>query len=126
MTMRSTLGRVRGLGSAKDGTHHWWMQRVTAIALVPLCLWFVARVVQHVGADHAEMVAWLSHPIDAALMILLVTALFHHAHLGVQVVIEDYVEHEGLKITGVMLVKGACAFLGVACFVSVLKLAFGG
>lgn len=124
--LRTPLGRVRGLGSAKDGTHHWWAQRLTALALVPLTLWFVARVAQHAGAARADMVAWLSHPIDATLMLLIIAALFHHAHLGIQVVIEDYVESEGPRVAGVLLVKAACAFLAVACAVSVLKLAFGG
>ena len=124
--LRTPLAIVRGHGSAKDGTHHFWAQRLTALALVPLTLWFAARVVQHAGADHAEMVAWLSSPADATLMLLLIAAVFHHAHLGVQVVIEDYVQHEGLRIAGILVVKAGCAVLGVACAVSVLKLWLGG
>ncbi len=124
--LRTPLAIVRGLGSAKDGTHHWWAQRLTALALVPLTLWFAARVVQHAGAAHADMVAWLSNPVDATLMLLTIVAVFHHAHLGVQVVIEDYVQHEGLRIAGILMVKAGCAVLGVACAVSVLKLWLGG
>ncbi len=124
--LRTPLAIVRGLGSAKDGTHHWWAQRLTALALVPLTLWFTARVIQHAGAAHADMVAWLSNPVDATLMLLLIVAVFHHAHLGVQVVIEDYVPHEGLRIAGILIVKAGCAVLGVACAVSVLKLWLGG
>lgn len=127
MTMlRTPLSSIRGLGSAKDGTHHWWAQRWTALALIPLTLWTVIRIIQHVGADRDEIVEWLSSPFDATVMVLLVIALFHHAQLGVQVVIEDYVHHEGAKFAGILLVKGGCAFLGVVCVVSVLKLAFGG
>ncbi len=124
--LRTPLAIVRGLGSAKDGTHHWWAQRLTALALVPLTLWFTARVIQHAGAAHADMVAWLSNPVDATLMLLFIFAVFHHAHLGVQVVMEDYVAHEGLRIAGILIVKAACAVLGVACAVSVLKLWLGG
>ena len=123
---RTPLGWLRGVVSAKDGTDHWWAQRVTAVALVPLSLWFVARVVQHAGASHAEMVSWLSNPFDAILMLILIATVFHHAHLGVQVVIEDYVETEAPKVAGILAVKAACALMGVACAVAVLKLALGG
>lgn len=125
-SLRSPLGRVRGLGSAKDGTHHWWAQRVTAIALVPLLLWFVASVVSLAGAPLAEVKAWLASPIAAVLLLALIVAVFHHAQLGLQVVIEDYVHAEGVKIAALLLVKGAALlFSGLSAF-SVLKLAFGG
>src|SRR3546814_6816815 len=98
MSMRTPLGRIRGLGSAKDGTGHWWAQRVTALALVPLTVWFVASVIGMAGADHASFVAWIASPLVAGLMILLIVATFHHAQLGLQVIIEDYVHDEGVQV----------------------------
>ena len=125
MTMRSALGRVRGLGSAKSGTGHWWSQRLTAIALVPLTLWFVGAVATRAGANHAEMVAWLSSPWNACLMILLIVATFYHAWLGMQVVIEDYVHDERFKIAGLLLVKGASILLALLALVAVFILLTG-
>jgi succinate dehydrogenase / fumarate reductase membrane anchor subunit len=126
MQLRSTLGRVRGWGSAKDGVHHWWAQRMTAVALVPLSIWFVASVIGLAGAEHAAVVAWIGSPINAALMILLILATFHHGQLGLQVVLEDYVHHEGLKVASIAAVKGLAFLLGTAATIAVLKLAFGG
>ena len=94
MSLRTPLGRVRGLGSAKEGTAHWWAQRLTAIALVPLVLWFAVSLIVLAGADHATVAAWLRDPVAAVLMLLLILAGFHHAQLGMQVVIEDYVHSE--------------------------------
>ena len=84
MSLRSPLGRVRGLGSARDGTAHWWAQRVTALALVPLTVWFVAGVATNLGADHAAFVTWIGDPLVAVVMLLAVLAGFHHAQLGLQ------------------------------------------
>jgi succinate dehydrogenase / fumarate reductase membrane anchor subunit len=124
--LRTPLGRVRGLGAAKDGVGHWWVQRLTAVALVPLILWFVASIVGLVGADHAAFVAWLSRPFNAVLMTVLLIAGFHHLQLGLQVVIEDYVHHEAAKFAGLVVVKFAAALLALAGIFSVLKIAFGG
>ena len=126
MALRSTIGRVRGLGSAKEGVHHWWAQRMTAVALVPLSLWFVCGVIRLIGVDHATAVAWFKAPVVATLMVLLIVATFYHAALGLQVVLEDYVHHEGHKIASVAVVKGLAALLGLLAVISVLKLAFGG
>ncbi|WP_282605032.1 succinate dehydrogenase, hydrophobic membrane anchor protein [Pelagibius sp. Alg239-R121] len=126
MSLRSPIGLVRGLGSAKEGVSHWWSQRLTAIALVPLTLWFAAAIAGHVDADHAAMTAWMSSPITAALFILLIVATFYHAYLGLQVVIEDYVHSEGLKIASVILIKGACIVLALIGVLSVLTLLFEG
>src|SRR5262249_5623449 len=123
---RTTLGRVRGLGSAKEGVAHWWAQRATALALIPLTLWFVIGVIGHAGADYAAMVAWIHQPVTAALFVLLIGAALYHAALGLQVVIEDYVHEEGQKVVGIFLVKGLAYLLGAIGIVSVLKLAFGG
>jgi len=126
MSYKTPLGRVRGLGSAKDGTHHWWMQRVTAIALVPLTVWFVVSILMMAGADRGTIVAWLGNPVTAGLMVMLILAVFYHAQLGLQVVIEDYIHRETLKIGLILFVKFAVLLLGGIAIISVLKLAFGG
>jgi succinate dehydrogenase / fumarate reductase membrane anchor subunit len=120
--MRSQLGRVRGLGSAKSGLAQWWAQRLTAIALVPLSLWFIVSVLHLLGAPHDAMVDWISGPWTIVLMIALVVATFHHAQLGLQVVIEDYIHHDAARLASLIAVKGAAILLGMACVVSVLKL----
>lgn len=124
--LRSPLARARGLGSAKDGTGHWWAQRVTAVALVPLTIWFVASVVLLTNCSYERFVAWVGSPLPAILLVLLIVATFHHAQLGLQVVIEDYVHGEGRKLAGIVLVKLAAFALGTAAVLSVLRLAFGG
>lgn len=126
MSMINPLAKVRGLGSAKEGTHHWIAQRMTAVALVPLALWFVASLICLIGADLAAVKAWIASPINAILMILTLVAGFHHAQLGLQVVIEDYIHGHAMKIGALWLVKGAAVFFGAAAVFSVLKLAIGG
>ncbi len=125
MIRRTPLGRVRGLGSAKEGTEHFWAQRLTAIALVPLALWFVASLAVYTGADHATAKSWLAEPFSAVVMVLLVVTGFHHAQLGLQVVIEDYVSTEWIKVLSIIVVKLGALALGVAAIFSVLKIAFG-
>ncbi len=126
MSMRSPLGRVRGLGSAKEGTGHWWAQRVTAIALIPLTLWFAAGLLSVIGAEHGAAIAWIGSPVTAVLLVLLLATGFYHAQLGLQVVLEDYVHHEGAKIAALLCVKFACLLLGAAAVFGVLKIAFQG
>ncbi len=125
-SMRTPLARVRGLGSAKEGVHHWWAQRLTALALVPLTLWFVVSVAGLAGMDHAAAVAWIGSPAVTVLLVLLVTATFWHAQLGVQVVIEDYVHREAVKLVALIAVKFAAVLLAIASIFAVLRLAFGG
>lgn len=122
-SLRSPLGRVRGLGSAKEGVAHWWAQRVTALALVPLTLWFVIAVISLVGADYARTTAWIASPVPAILLVLLVAATFYHAVLGLQVVIEDYVGSEALRIALILIVKAAAIVLAAAAIFAVLKIA---
>ncbi|HLI10451.1 MAG TPA: succinate dehydrogenase, hydrophobic membrane anchor protein [Alphaproteobacteria bacterium] len=125
MSIRTPLGRVRGLGSAKEGVQHWWMQRLTALALVPLSLWFIFTMVAHAGYDHGQIVGWLGHPSNAVLLILLLAATFHHAQLGLQVVIEDYVHGEGAKLAGIIIVKFLAVLLATGAIVGILRLALG-
>ncbi len=126
MSLETRLARVRGLGSAKDGTHHWWAQRLTAVALVPLTIWFALSVAGLAGAGADVAAAWVAAPLNTILLLLLIAATFHHLQLGIQVVLEDYVHGEGVKIAALMLMKFACAILGVACAYAVLRVAFGG
>ncbi len=122
---RSPLGRALGLGSAKDGIQQWWLERVTALALVPLTIWFAASLVAHIGSDYVIFIAWLRTPIVTILMVLLLTALFYHTALGLQVVIEDYV-HSGMKIPTLIGIRFGCFALAVAGIFATLRVAFGG
>lgn len=125
MSLRSPLGQARGLGSAKEGVQHWWMQRMTALALIPLSLWFVFSIARYHLADYATMVAWLHNPYVAIALVLYFAAMFYHSMMGVQVVIEDYVGSEPVKLVLLLLAKAAHAVLGVAAIFAVLKVAFG-
>lgn len=120
--MRSDFARVRGLGPAHDGVGHWWAQRLTALALVPLTLWFVVSIVSLIGADHATVAEWIGRPLPAVVLVLLIVATFHHAQLGMQVVIEDYVHAEGLKIAMILAVKGLAVVLAVTSLFAVLRI----
>src|ERR1700685_460410 len=106
--LRSPLGRARGLGSARSGSKHWWAQRLTSIALVPLTLWFIWSVLHLTNASQADVAEWLASPVRLALMLTLIVATFHHLQLGLQVVIEDYVTNDGVKLVLVLGVKGLC------------------
>jgi succinate dehydrogenase / fumarate reductase membrane anchor subunit len=123
--MRSPLGRAIGLGSAKEGVEHWWRQRVTALALVPLTLWFVVAVIGLVGADHAVFVAWVRSPMPALLLVLLLVATFYHAALGLQVVIEDYIHGEAMRLAAVLIMRLLCIVFALRGIFAVLKLALG-
>ena len=123
--MRSPLARAMGFGSAKDGVEHWWMQRVSAVALVPLTLWFVASIIAHTGNDYATFIVWLRTPLASILMILLLIALFYHTALGLQVVIEDYV-HSGVKFAALVAVRLGCFSFAATGIVAALRIAFGG
>jgi succinate dehydrogenase / fumarate reductase membrane anchor subunit len=121
---RSPLARAIGLGSAKEGLGFWVAERVSAIALVPLTLWFAASIIAHRGSDYAAFVAWLKSPATTPLMVLLLIALFHHTALGLQVVIEDYV-HSGVKFAAVLAVRLLCFAAAVAGITATLRIAFG-
>ena len=125
MQQRSPIASVRGLGAAREGVGHWKLQRLTALANVPLVLWFVFSAMALSGSDYEAVRSWLSSPITASLMVMLIISLFTHARLGVQVVIEDYVHHEGVKMASLAALTLAVWALGVACTVAVLKVAIG-
>jgi succinate dehydrogenase / fumarate reductase, membrane anchor subunit len=125
MSMRSNIGRVRGLGSAKTGTHHWWMQRVTAIGMALLGVWLIVSLASGVAADLTRLTAWIGNPVVAILLILFCATLFYHVRLGLQVVVEDYIHSEGLKVAALVGITFACVLGTVACLFSILKIAFG-
>lgn len=122
--LRSPLGRVRGMGSARSGTHHWWMQRVTSIALLPLTLWFVLSMIGLAGASYLETLLWIAQPLNAVLMLVLIGLTFHHMASGLQVVVEDYVRDEFGRIATVLVIKAAALLMAIACAFSVLRIAF--
>ena len=121
-SLRTPMARVRGLGAAKKGTDHFVVQRVTAIALVPLVLWFVWAIASHAGATYTASAAFLAHPVNAALMLLLVLTGIYHLMLGLQVVIEDYTA-DAVRLALLLLNQFACAVVALACTIAILKLA---
>ena len=125
MSYRHPLGQARGLGSAKSGTGHWWAQRISALALIPLGLWFAVSALEFARADYGTVIVWLHEPQTAILLSLFLTALFYHAYLGVQVVIEDYVHTEWLKLATLLVIKFASILLAVAGIFTALRIAFG-
>ena len=125
MNMRTPLGKVRGLGSARDGTHHWWMQRVTAIANLPLMIFFIIFIIAHLGSGRAELVAAIANPLIAILLSLTMISVLWHMRLGLQVVIEDYVHGAATKLAAILANTFFTAALGVAALYAILKMSFG-
>lgn len=121
--MQTPLRRVRGSGSAKQGAHHWWMQRVTSIALLPLTIWFVVSLATNAGMTHGEALLWIGTPFNAVLLLALIGLTFHHTASGLQVIIEDYTNQEWLKLGLILAVKGLCWLLGIAAALAVLRIA---
>ena len=126
MNLRTPLSRARGHGSAKEGLGHWIQQRVTAVALIPLSIWFIVSVIGLAGSHYEQFQAWLAVPGNTALMLLVLFCTFHHAQLGVQTVIEDYIHGRGARLASIYLVKMTSALLGVFAGVAVLRAALVG
>ena len=125
--LRSNLKRVRGLGSAHEGTHHFWLERISALALVPLSAWFVVQLVGLlIRADHDAVVVWIRQPISALLLGLLISMLWLHSRLGVQVIIEDYVHAKAKKFTLLIINSAAHLIFGAASLMAIIHLHFVG
>ncbi|MDP1772519.1 MAG: succinate dehydrogenase, hydrophobic membrane anchor protein [Methylobacter sp.] len=122
MDYRTPLSRVRGLGSAKSGTTHWWMQRVTAVALIPLSFWLIYFLGLSLTVPYQQTVAWLATPINSVCIVAWIIAVFYHAALGLQVVIEDYIAAEGPKIISIWAVNLAFLFLAIAALLAVFRI----
>jgi succinate dehydrogenase / fumarate reductase membrane anchor subunit len=125
MSLRSPIGRVLGLGAAKEGVEHWWMQRVTAVGLVLLGVWFLVSLLRFDDLSYALVTAWLEKPTNAVLMILLVATAAYHSKLGVQVVVEDYIANKGVKIAVMVLLNFVHVALAALGIFAVLRIAFG-
>ena len=124
--LRSKLGRVRGLGSTHEGVHHWWAQRMSAVALLPLSLWFIYSLITLTGADYAGFHSWLSEFGNSVFLVLFIVAMFHHAQLGMQVVVEDYVHSEVWKVGLLLAIKYGAVLFGASGVFAVLKISLAG
>ena len=124
--LRSNLSKVRGLGSTREGVHHWWAQRMSAVALLPLSLWFIYSLISLTGADYESFHAWVSEFGNSVFMVLLIVTLFHHAMLGVQVVIEDYIHSEPIKMAAVLIVRYGSILFAASSVFAVLKISLSG
>jgi succinate dehydrogenase / fumarate reductase, membrane anchor subunit len=125
MSLRSPLGKVLGTGSAKEGVHHWWLQRLTSIALVPLTVWFVVSLLSLGSFEHVAVITWMAQSWTALLLVLFILVATWHSQLGVRVVVEDYV-HGGSKTLTLVLITFIHAVVAAAGIFAVLKVAFGG
>lgn len=124
-SIRSALANARGLGTAKTGTAQFWAQRVTAVALVPLTLWFVASLASKFGADYESMTDWLSSPIQATLLAVYLIAIFHHIQLGLQSIIADYIHNDAAKLAATVAVQLLSYLLAAASIISVIMIFVG-
>ena len=122
MSLRTPLGQVLGLGTAKDGTSHWWGQRVSAVALLLLGLWFTGWLMVMPDFSHATVVAEIGRPVNSILLLLLAVTLAYHSYLGIQVVIEDYVHAAGLKLAALLLSRFAHILLAAVAVFAILKI----
>ena len=125
MDLRTPLARILGLGSAKQGSSHWWWQRITALALVPLGVWFVISVLMLAGSGHDSAALWLRSPFQAAPFMLFMAMVFWHASLGLQVVVEDYIHTEWLKMAVLIIIKMSIALATVIAALLLLRIYMG-
>ena len=124
MNLRSPIGRVLGLGAAKEGPGHWWSQRISAVALVALCLWFAVSLLRLASFEYADVLRWAGAPVNAVLLALTLATMVYHSMLGVQVVIEDYV-YGGLRIVTLVTVNFVHYLVAALGIFAVLRVAFG-
>lgn len=122
MGLQSPLGKAIGLGSAKHGFSHWWLQRVSAVALIPLCIWFVFSIACLIQSDYATVVAWFDSPIQTSLMIVFVLTLIYHAQTGLQVVIEDYIHAKFVNLVLLYSIKFLSVLMAVVSVVSIFRI----
>lgn len=122
MNFRTPISKARGLGSAKQGLNHWWTQRITAVALIPLTLWFGVSIVLLPGADYNTIVDWIASPWNTVLLISTIIAVFYHAVLGIQVIIEDYVQTEWIKVAGILATKLILIFYALAALYATFRI----
>lgn len=126
MSLLTPFKRASGLGSTSDGVKHWWMQRMTAVALIPLTLWVVFAVAAHSGDSYATVAAWFAQPFTTTMLTLFVFTAALHASQGLTVVIEDYIHHDGIKVTALVCMKLVLVLLGTSSILSILRTAFAG
>ena len=125
MSLRTPLGRVRGLGTAREGVHHWVALRITSVALVPLTIWFLWAALGALSLGYADARSFVAQPMNAVLMAAFVLCAFHHAHLGMQVVIEDYVHTRWMELFLLVLVKFTCFLAAAAGLLAIVRIALG-
>lgn len=125
MSFNTPLAKVRGLGSAKSGTHHWIMQRLTAIALIPLSVWLIFSLITIENMNYQSAIIWMKSPTGAIPMLFFIIALFHHLQLGLQIVIEDYITCKVFKISSLIVLKLVSFSTGIVAIVTVLKIYLG-
>jgi succinate dehydrogenase / fumarate reductase, membrane anchor subunit len=125
MSLRSPLGQVLGTGSARDGTGQWWAERVSAVALIPLTLWFFFSLLGLRALDYGTVRAWLALPINSFLAVLLIAVLSYHSYLGTMAVVEDYVHGNGAKLGSLLLLRFLHVLSGGASIFAILRIAFG-
>lgn len=123
-SMRSPVAKIRGLGSAQEGVHHFWVQRLSGLALVPLLLWFVWSLTCHAGSSYNDVVAWIQNPLTSVLLIITIMTVFYHSDLGLQTVVEDYVHGKGMKLFTLVTLKFMHVVLATTGVFAVLKIAF--
>lgn len=124
--LRSPLAKAKGLGASGDGSHHFWLQRITALALIPLVLWFCFSIALLPEASYSSVTQWLQSPFNAIMMTVLVVTSFQHAHLGLQVIFEDYIHDHAMRFIAVMTVKFLSYFMMAAGLYAIIKITLGG
>jgi len=122
MSLRHPLAKVKGLGSSGEGSHHWWSQRITALLLIPLTVWFMFSMVFHINDNLDDIHQWISQPVVSVLLLIYLPTMFYHAQLGLQVVIEDYIHAEGIKTIILLLSKAVLLLAAIASIFSVLRI----